>query len=116
MAASPFWKIFDAHGKYQASCHDLGAAAALMAFYGDGATVRTGHTKRHIVYTEGKDGIASESYDVVAHWIEACGGIKDVESSEKSWSPSANTEEQSRLVEKIDEYNKAKLSEPYQRY
>lgn len=70
MAATPRWKIFDSHGKYQASCHELEAAAALMAFYGDGSTVRTGHCLRHIVYTEGKDGLSSESFDSVLIHLE----------------------------------------------
>lgn len=66
MAASPRWKVFDSHGKYQASCHELEAAACLTGFYGPGATIRTGHSKRHIVWAEGEH--APDSYDaVVAH-------------------------------------------------
>jgi hypothetical protein len=35
-----------------------------MDFYGDGSTIRLDH--RRIVWTEGKDGKASESYDETA--------------------------------------------------
>lgn len=69
MAASPQYKVFDRHGKYQAACHEIEAAACLVSFYGAGATIRTGHTKRHIVWTEGGDGEAGASYDVVADHI-----------------------------------------------
>lgn len=67
MAASPQWKVYDGMDRYQASCHEIEAAAALMAFYGHGSTIRRGHSKSHIVWTEGRETQpASESYDTVA--------------------------------------------------
>jgi len=77
MAGSPQWKVFDAAGKYQAACKEPEAAAALMGFYGRGATIRWGHSKRDIAWTEGTGtgdplgtgecGLAGESFDFVAH-------------------------------------------------
>ena len=69
MAGSPNWKIFDDKGKYQAACKEPEAAACLMNFYGDGSTIRYGHQKRDIAWTEGVDGHAFESFDAVA---DAC--------------------------------------------
>jgi hypothetical protein len=66
MAASPRFKIYDAAGQYQAACHEPEAAAALVSFYGDGATVRDGHREKHAVWREGVDGSAGESYDHAA--------------------------------------------------
>lgn len=42
MAASPRWKIFDSEGQYQASAKDIGLAAMIVTFLGDGATIRDG--------------------------------------------------------------------------
>ncbi len=69
--SSPRIKIFDAHGQYQASTHDHAAAGALMGLYGEGATVRLGHSKRDIIWTEGEDGDAYECYDLIADAIAA---------------------------------------------
>lgn len=66
MAASPKWKVFDRQGAYVASCKEIAAAACLMGFYGDGATIRAGHDKSSTVWTEGADGRAADSYDAVA--------------------------------------------------
>lgn len=67
MASSPKWKVFDKDGVYQASCKEPEAAAALMGFYGDGATIRYGHSVSETVWTEGKESVpASESFDTVA--------------------------------------------------
>lgn len=77
MAAAPRWKIFDAHRKYQASTHDLAAAAALMAFYGDGATIRDGHRAEDTAWTEGAEvQLAGESYDFVTNTILARRGAR----------------------------------------
>jgi len=65
MAAAPQIKIFDATGKYQASAHDYAAAACLMGLYGDGATIRLGHSKKETVWTQGIDGDATENYDCI---------------------------------------------------
>ena len=69
MAASLRWKIYTRENQYIASCRYLATAAALMAFLGDGATIRDGHTKRHTVYTEGISGNAAESYDYVVEYV-----------------------------------------------
>jgi len=69
MAASPKFKIYDANGQYQAACHEPEAAAALVSFYGDGATIRDSHPAKYTVWTEGKDGLAGESYDQVAQVV-----------------------------------------------
>lgn len=61
MAASPEWKVYDPAGVYQAACKDLAAASCLASFYGHESTIRLRHHR--IVWTEGKDGIAAESYD-----------------------------------------------------
>ena len=62
---TPRLKVFDASGQYQAACHDYAAAAVLMGLYGEGASVRLGHSKRDTIWTEGQDGLASENFDLV---------------------------------------------------
>lgn len=69
--SAPRIKIFDAHGQFQASTHDYAAAGALMGLYGEGATVRLGHGKKDIIWTEGTDGSAYECYDLIADAISA---------------------------------------------
>ena len=66
MAHSPDWKVYDAHGHYQAACKDVEMAAAIIAAVGgDGWTIRLRH--RLLLWTEGKESIrAGESYDTVA--------------------------------------------------
>lgn len=64
MAASPQWKVYDREGRYQAACKEIEAAAALIGFYGDGATIRHGHAL--VVWTEGQEvASAGDSYDFV---------------------------------------------------
>lgn len=65
MAASPQFKVYNAAGAYMAATKEPEAAGALCAFYGDGATIRYGHTC--VLWREGQEDVpASESYDVVA--------------------------------------------------
>lgn len=64
MASAPRWKIYDAEGVYQAACKEPEAAACLVSFYGNGATIRDGHA--FIAWTEGRDGVATWSYDTTA--------------------------------------------------
>jgi hypothetical protein len=65
MAAAPRFKVYDSAGNYQAATKEVEAAAALVAFYGAGSTIRAGHAK--VVWAEGQEEIeADESYDVVA--------------------------------------------------
>ncbi len=67
MAASPNYKVYSASKEYMAACKEIEGAAALVSFYGAGATIRSGHS--FIVWTEGinHDGDAGESYDHVAN-------------------------------------------------
>ena len=53
MATSPRWKVYDRDGNYQAACRELAAAAALIAFYGDGATLRFEHA--FVLWREGSE-------------------------------------------------------------
>lgn len=72
MALKPvaWMKIYTPGGNYAASCNDEGAAAALMAFYGDGAEIRNGHSKKNVIWREGSEQQpAGESYDFVTYVI-----------------------------------------------
>lgn len=71
MAATPRFKVFDRFGTYQASTHEVEAAAALLGALYEGGTIRVGHSKREIVYEDGKDGNAGESFDAVALHVHA---------------------------------------------
>ena len=65
MAKSPDWKVYTAGGIYIASVKSPEYGAMIMAGIGYiGTTLRYGH--KRIVWTEGIDGFASESYDQVA--------------------------------------------------
>lgn len=71
MAASPRFKVYDQHNRYQAACHEVEAAAAIVGnIYGDGSTIRDGH--KRIVWTEGsEEESASNSYDFVARTVRS---------------------------------------------
>lgn len=64
MAATPRWKVYNRDGEYIAACKYPEDAAVLVAVQGDGATIRLGH--RVVVFEQGADGDAGESYDQVA--------------------------------------------------
>jgi hypothetical protein len=66
---SPAYKVYDSRGQYQAACKEPEAAAVLVSWYGDGASIRWGHAKSHTVWTEGTDGRAAESYDATTTTI-----------------------------------------------
>lgn len=90
MAAAPEFKVYDAAGKYQAACKEIEAAAALVAFYGEGATIR--HRHHMIAWTEGQDGNAAESYDSVAQFvtdrlIKAYNPPRELDYRETLWHP-----------------------------
>lgn len=68
---TPRIKVFDASGQYQASTHDYAAAACLMGLYGDGATVRLGHSKGDVIWTEGADGSVADNFDLLGEVIQA---------------------------------------------
>lgn len=68
MAATPLFKVYDAHKVYQAASKEIEAAAVLMGLYGEGATIRYGHGQ--VVWTEGAETQpATESYDFVAELV-----------------------------------------------
>lgn len=70
MAASPMWKVYNADKDYRAACKGVEEAAVLVAFLGDGATIRCDHSI--ILWTEGReDQPAGESYDHVAGVVHA---------------------------------------------
>jgi len=68
MASSPIWKVYSRTGEYVAACKYGEDAAAVVATYAEGATIRYGH--RRVVWTEGAETFpAGESYDGVAQVI-----------------------------------------------
>jgi len=64
---SPQWKIYTVDGEYVASTKHTEGASLLMDLYGEGSTIRYDHRK--IVWTEGLDGNAAQSYDSTAELI-----------------------------------------------
>lgn len=73
MGASPRWKVYTYDDEYVASTTDPVYAAMIVSGIGHpGTTIRDGHRKRSVVYTDGvvlADGTisnAAESYDHVA--------------------------------------------------
>ena len=75
MAATPRFKVYDSNGEYQAATKRPEEAAAVVALLGEGSTIRTEHSKKSIVWSEGKEEcLAGDSYDVVAQTVyERCG-------------------------------------------
>ena len=69
MSGSPDWKVYDAGGAYQAAAKDASLAAAIVSVLGEGATVRYRHSR--IVWREGVDGSAFDSYDAAAETMHA---------------------------------------------
>lgn len=69
MASSPRWKVYNSEGTYVGAVKEAEAAAHLVSFYGEGATIRDFHGP--IVWAEGdgagRDGRAAESFDGTAH-------------------------------------------------
>ena len=65
MASTPRFKVYSPAGEYIAACRYVDDAAVLVAFQGEGARVKLEH--RRVLWTEGADGLASESYDAAAH-------------------------------------------------
>lgn len=67
MAATPKYKIYTSENEYIGCCKYLEDAALFVCSLGAGATVRDGHAKRHIIWTEGaEDFSAIDSYDGAA--------------------------------------------------
>jgi hypothetical protein len=69
MARSPIFKVYSAEGEYLASAKYAEDAAAVVGLRGEGATIRRGHTTGNTVWTEGVDGLASESFDACAELV-----------------------------------------------
>lgn len=70
MAGAPALKVYNPSGDYVAACKCGEDAACLVALYGDGASIRFGHSKGRTVWTEGAEEFpAGESYDRVAALI-----------------------------------------------
>ena len=64
MAKSPRWKVYSDDGVYLAGCKHILDAAAILGAHGiPGYTIRDLH--RTIVWTDGSDGVAGDSYDHV---------------------------------------------------
>lgn len=71
MASTPQFKVYNPQGEYVAAVKHLEDGAALVALYGIGATIRLGHLKSGVLWTEGaEDQPAGESYDHVREVAE----------------------------------------------
>lgn len=65
MAGTPSFTVYSPAKEYVAAATSASDAAAVVSFYGEGATVRWGHGS--ILWTEGKESTyAGESYDGAA--------------------------------------------------
>jgi hypothetical protein len=60
----PQFKVYNPKRLYVAACKYAEDAACLVALYGDGASIRWGHNE--VVWVEGIDGHAGDSYDEAA--------------------------------------------------
>lgn len=67
MAQSPKYKVYRGT-EYIGCVKDATDAAVLVSIQTDG-TVRIGHSLKHVLWREGIDGIAGESYDTCAEMI-----------------------------------------------
>jgi hypothetical protein len=63
---TPALKVLNPRGEYIAACVHVEDAAALLALNGEGSKIKL-HGR--IVYTDGIDGHASDSYDAVGRII-----------------------------------------------
>ena len=62
MSGSPKFKIYDCNGDYMAATKEAEAAAVLVSWYGDGATIRYEHGP--VIWREGAEGApATDSLD-----------------------------------------------------
>lgn len=78
MAATPRWKVFNSSGEYIAATKHVEDAAILVAANGNGSTIRDGHTKADIRWTEGSEDFpAGESYDRVSiRVMQRCNAVR----------------------------------------
>lgn len=85
MAASPQFKVYNARGEYMAATKEPEAAGALISLYGDGSTIRYGHT--WVLWTEGQEEVpANESYDTVATTVYSRLAAKQQESYDRTYA------------------------------
>lgn len=70
-------KVYDPSGEQFAEVSDYAAGALLMSLYGEGSTIRL---KNVILWLEGADGNAAESYDntsfIIAERLRKVGAIQ----------------------------------------
>lgn len=67
MAGTPRYKVYDADGTYIAATKEVEHAAMLLAgLNSSGATIRDGHRRADVLWTDGVDGVAGDSFDEVA--------------------------------------------------
>jgi hypothetical protein len=77
MAGSPILKVYSPAGEYVGSAKEVIGAAVMASAYGEGSTIRLGH--KVILWTEGTDGEACQSYDVTGELMASRAG---------HWAPS----------------------------
>ena len=75
MAGSPILKVYNAQGKYIASCKYLEDAAILVGFNGKGSKVLKGHNGKALWHEGFESQSASDSFDEAAQvmrdrWIK----------------------------------------------
>ena len=63
MKQAPALNVYTAEGEYVGSAVEVMGAGVIAQAYGEGSTIRLGHLKAGIVWTQGKDGDVCESYD-----------------------------------------------------
>ena len=89
------WKVFNPNGKQVASCRYASDAAAIIACYGDGATLRY---NGRIVYKDGRDGNAADSFDAVAEHADN----KAREHNRQSWAKNCPGRPYPEVYDRID--------------
>lgn len=65
MALTPRYKVYSADHDYLASTKSIECAAYIVANLGPGATIRNGHARADIIWTEGHDGYAMDDINFV---------------------------------------------------
>lgn len=65
------FKVRDTSGAMRMQTQSAEDAAMCVAFLGNGAVVTHGNDRSHVVWTQGADGDAGESYDTAAEVMHA---------------------------------------------
>ena len=73
MASSPILKVYSPKGEYVGSAKEVLGAAVMAQVYGEGSTIRLGH--KIVLWTEGVDGDACESYDKTGEKMVSRAGL-----------------------------------------